>query len=148
MATRNWEAFWAPVSGTITIAALNQRDFWLAVIELSSGTVTIYWSDDGTSSGTSIVANDARCPYVEVVAQDENDGRTFSGHQHWGDMFPAVVGASKAQYSFSTEWDSGNSLWVTVVSAFGHGEGRHGDGLERPRLFYAYLLSGAEDVSE
>jgi hypothetical protein len=115
MATLYWDAF---AAGTMDLATLQQRELSVVQFRLGVAGGTIYWTDDGTTSGTSLfknVGSPILTPWVEVMVMQGDGG--FSPTLLSGPVFTTEVGAvAPKQWMWRTSYDTtGTGFWVTRV---------------------------------
>ena len=136
MATLFWDAHSA---GTMDLATLQQRRCVVVQFTLALGGTTIYWTDDGTTSGTSLFKNSdspVLHPWVEIALSPQG-GATFSAAQSGGPITPTEASPTAAsQWMWRTKYDSsGTGFWQTEIYRGGPEEASD----------YGFSLAGGTD---
>lgn len=115
MATTECERVWFDrVGSTVDLGHFTDRDFYRVFEELSGQSLVVYWTDDGTSSGTSLF-DSTLMPFVSVLIQNSSDARGWSMQYCGGPMVALGREYSVDSYAWETQWDSTNSAWYSAA---------------------------------
>ena len=138
MATVVWDTHSA---GTMTASIVAQRAAYVSVCRIAEGGATIYWTDDGTTSGTSVFkisGSPVVCPLVELVVATSGSVEYTNSMLSGPILKEAAHASAVRQCMWRTSYDTtGTGFWKTEI--FRGGPGDSDDE-------YTFGLSGGRDV--
>jgi hypothetical protein len=112
--TRTWDAL---PGGTLVASDSIERSYWGCFSELRGPITEINWTDDGTTTGTSLFDLNIM-PWVEVQITAAGDLRDFTQNYYGGSMYQQQESVNS--YSWWTARDPTTGLyWFTTVSRLG-----------------------------
>jgi hypothetical protein len=138
MATTLFQLLWPATipEGALDYVKVNERKLWGAFVELDAGQVDVYWTLDGTPTGTAIFGASPQA--VSVLATDE-DRRLWNQDLAWGAIWPPIVDWARNAYSWDT-YDAGSNRWYTQLRVGGRVASNYHAGRGLLRLFYLGAL--------
>lgn len=104
---------WTPIV-TGTMIDLDERRMYAVRLDIYGQAQAVHWTEDGTPTGTSLFGT-ADMPTVEVTVADANSSGGWTRDGCFGAMGRQEYNQSMGVYSWVTEYDSGNAVWLTKV---------------------------------
>ena len=140
MATSERFDIWPAVTSGTTISAgqfIRRRIFRIRGVFTGDG-IVIWWTLDGTSTGSSLFANVNLSPWVQVMVSDPVDRGGYGRTGGYGFVVVSDSGTRADLHFARTKLVSGK--WRTTVYAGGVGSDGHLDHSGAGRLFYAFAV--------
>ena len=126
-----------------TMIDLDERRYYAARIDIFGQAQAVYWTEDGTITGTALFGT-KHMPMVGVIVADHTSRQAWTQDGCWGAMLQNEFLAGQGVFSWVTKFDLTNEVYFTeVYNGSPYGTGRS-TGFQQQRPAWVYALGGAQ----